>query len=197
MEEIRDIVVLQDKYKLKNEWELNLSKLDINHQSELLKYIEGKKTNHELLKELNSIIKVQKENYYKNKELERRNKIKKGVITNEIIDKQEDCSKKHLLEKFIRYGYNLDYLKSYTHLINLEYLVRVKEFIEMKDGGYLEKKLDTILSYKDIIKDFLGVINKDVIIKYNKTKQAPEKQLYPLIMSEYVKPKRIKKESES
>jgi hypothetical protein len=179
-----------EKYKLKDEWKLDHSELKSEHQYELLKQLEGKKVNSELLKEALNIISIQKENYYSNKESERRNKIKKGIITDEIIDNQETCSKKHLLEKFIRYGYNLDYLKSYLHLINLEYLVRLKEFIEMKDGGYLEKELSSIIEYKDIIQDFLNIIDKKIIIEYEKTKHAPEKQLYPLIMSEYVKPKK-------
>jgi hypothetical protein len=179
-----------EKYKLKGEWEIDHSELKVEYLNEILKHKEGKKANSELLKEVPNIINIQKENYYSNKESERRNKIKKGILTDEIIDNQETCAKKHLLEKFIRYGYNLDYLKSYLHLINLEYLVRLKEFIEMKDGSYLEKELSSIIEYKDIVQDFLKVVDKKIIIEYEKTKHAPEKQLYPLIMSEYMKPKK-------
>jgi hypothetical protein len=180
----------EENYKLKNEWELDYSELNSKHQYELLKHVEGEKVNNELLKEALNIINIQKENYYTERETERRNKIKKGIITDEIINNQEMCSKKHLAEKFLRYGYNLEYLKSYLHLINLGYLVRVKEFIQMKDGGYLEKELSDIIIYKDIIQDFLNVIDKSIIDEYKKTNYAPEKQLYPLTMNEYVTPKK-------
>ncbi|ARV05568.1 hypothetical protein BTO04_02135 [Polaribacter sp. SA4-10] len=180
----------EEKYKLKNEWELDYSELNSKLQYELLKHFEGKKVNNELLKEALNIINIQKENYYTEKEKERKNKIKKGVLTDKIINNQEACSKKHLAEKFLRYGYNLEYLKSYLHLINLGYLVRVKEFIQMKDGGYLEKELSDIIIYKDIIQDFLNVIDKSIIDEYKKTNYAPEKQLYPLTMNEYMTPKK-------
>ena len=178
------------KYKIDNEWELNMNVFNTQQQNELLKYSEGKEYNNLIIKDVLKLINRQKEKYYSEIESKRRNKIKKGIITDEVIDKQEAYSKKHLLEKFIRYGYNLDYLKSYTHLINLEYLVRLKEFIQMKDGGYLEKELSDIIIYKDIIQDFLNVIDKSIIDEYKKTNYAPEKQLYPLTMNEYMKPKK-------
>ena len=185
----------EKSFKLKNEWDFDVSELETDKLNLILKISSNKSftpSKKEQL-ELDEIFQLkinQKKEYYLTKEKERRNKIKKGVLTDEIINNQEACSKKHLAEKFLRYGYNLEYLKSYLHLINLGYLVRVKEFIQMKDGGYLEKELSDIIIYKDIIQDFLNVIDKSIIDEYKKTNYAPEKQLYPLTMNEYVKPKK-------
>jgi hypothetical protein len=176
----------KEKHKIKGEWSLQLAKLKTYHLKELLKYKEGKETNKELIEEILKISKEHKKNYYDNKETERIFKIKKGVLTDEIIKKQESTYKKHLFEKIIRYGYKIEYVKKYINLINLEYLVNVKDFFNLKDGSYIEKKIPEILEYEDIIKDFISNLNKKDIEEYNKTKYANPKYIYPLIMNEYV-----------
>ncbi|SFB84109.1 hypothetical protein SAMN04489722_10171 [Algibacter lectus] len=173
---------------IKDEWILDLSALSKNEIELLHEYYLGNINFSKSEGFDKIIIKVhnQKKEYYANKEIDRRQKISKGIIDSDTIDKQEICAKTHLVNKLIKYNYNETYINSYSHAINLEYLVRLRKFIYLKDGGYLNENLSNIRKFKDIIEDFRRAIDIDVINEYEKTKLAPEKFIYPLIMSEYL-----------
>ena len=176
--------------KLKEEWVLDNGIFNTKQLNIIRLHLEGRAVDQLLLREVSDIIIENKKEYYSKKETERIVKIKKGVLTDDIIKKQEITYKKHLFEKIIRYGYKIEYVKEYLNLINLEYLVNVKNFFNLRDGSYMDKTLSVILEYEEIINDFISNLDKKDIDKYNNTKYASPKHIYPLTMNEYVESKK-------